>query len=62
MLNVIWNHQIFDPVLIAFDSSSAVRDAFYLMQGQVSSGNNTISSTLKGMEKSINKTLKNFFK
>ncbi len=61
MLDLIWTHQIFDPVLIAYDSAPSVANAFYLMQGQVSSGNNTLASTLQGMEKSINKTLKNFF-
>ena len=61
MLDVIWEHQIFDPVLIAYDAGSSVPSAFYLMQGQVTSGTNTVASTLKGMEKSVNKTLKNFF-
>lgn len=59
MLDVIWTHQIFDPILIAYDAGMS--SAFYLMQSQVSSGNNTLASTLKGMEKSVNKMLKNFF-
>lgn len=61
MLDVIWDHQIFDPILIAYDAGSSMSGAFYLMQGQVSSGNNTLASTLKGMEKAANKMLKNFF-
>ena len=61
MLDVIWDHQIFDPILIAYDAGSSMSSAFYLMQGQVSSGNNTLASTLKGMEKAANKMLKNFF-
>ena len=62
MLDLIWNHQIFDPILIAYDASSSVANAFYFMQGQVSSGQNTVASSLKGLEKGVNKSINNFFK
>ena len=37
-------------------------DAFYFMSGQVSSGQNTVSSKLKGMDKSVGSALKGFYR
>ncbi len=37
-------------------------DAFYFMSNQVNAGANTVSSKLKAPEKSVNNTLKNFYK
>ena len=62
MLDLIWTHQIFDPIMLTADRGSQMLDAFYFMSAQVSNGQNTISSKLKGMEKSVNNTLKNFYK
>ena len=61
MLEIIWDHQIFDPILIAYDKGTMMSDAFYLMASQVSSGQNTISSKLKTMERSVNNALKVFY-
>ena len=61
MLDVIWTHQIFDPIMLTADRGSQMTDAFYFMASQVNNGQNTISSKLKGMEKSVNNTLKNFY-
>ena len=61
MLDVIWTHQIFDPIMLTADRGSQMTDAFYFMSSQVNDGQNTISSKLKGMEKSVNNTLTNFY-
>ena len=62
MLDVIWTHQIFDPIMLTADRGNQMLDAFYFMSTQVNDGQNTISSKLKGMEKSVNNTLTNFYK
>ena len=61
MLDVIWEHQIFDLSLIAYDTVDGVSTAFYLVSSQVSNGNNTIASQLKSLEKGVNKGLNRFF-
>ena len=62
MLDVIWTHQIFDPIMLTADRGQSMMDAFYFMANQVSSGQNTISSKLKRMEKGVNNTLKSFYR
>lgn len=62
MLDLIWNHQIFDPILISYDMGSQMADTFYLMSQQVSDGQNTLSSRLKMLEKSTNNSLKSFYR
>ena len=62
MLELIWDHQVFDPIMITADKSTSMNDAFYFVSSQVSAGQNTISSKLKALDKSVNNTLKNFYK
>ena len=62
MLDVIWTHQIFDPIMLTADRGQQMMDAFYLPSTQVSSGQNTLSSKLKALDKSVNNALKAFYK
>lgn len=62
MLDVIWEHQIFDPALIVMSGNQNTTSAFYFMQGQVAGGTNSVSSKLKALEKGVKADLKKFFK
>jgi hypothetical protein len=62
MLKLIWDHQIFDPILVSFDSDAKMSEVFYLMAFQVADGQNTVSSKLKALEKSANNALMRFYK
>ena len=61
MLDVIWDHQVFEPALIAYDAGTTISDAFYFMSNQVKANKNTVSSSVSRMARGINKILEKFF-